>query len=146
MLDFVVAQLQHHHAALRAAQSGTATARCDFLLAAGQAAQEFRRACANPATLPDEATQRAMWGALRRFFHMNHLAGGNTVPKSHVMLEHLVQRVPHLGHPSAYTTYADESTNGIIARIARSCHRRQFGRAVHNKYRVLCELEAASLV
>jgi hypothetical protein len=142
LLGFAVQMLERHRAALAATDAATH----GLLLAAGQAAQDFQGACAGPTTMPKEATQERMWRSTRRFVHMFHLAGGNTVPKAHVLLEHLVQRVPYLRRPRACTTYADESLNGVIARIARSCHRRHFGRAIHCKYKVLAELEAEGLL
>lgn len=59
-------------------------------------------------------------------------AGGHLVPKCHFMI-HLIQRAQLKGNPRMYTTYRDESFNGLIAKIARSVHRRTWANSVHWK-------------
>ena len=71
------------------------------------------------------------------------MAGGDLIPKHHMMI-HMILSSSVLGHPTLYTTYRDESFNGVIARIARACHRNSFGLEVHRKLNVLQELGKAS--
>jgi hypothetical protein len=42
-----------------------------------------------------------------------------------------------LGAPKLYATFRDESLNGVVAKVARSCHRNNFSRMVHVKFRRL---------
>ena len=46
---------------------------------------------------------------------------------------HLLQGSLIKGIPRMYTTYADESYNGVIARVCRSVHRRGWALAVYRK-------------
>ena len=71
-----------------------------------------------------------------RFLSFYAKAGGNITPKCHFML-HLIQRSLFKGNPRLYTTYRDESFNGLLAKIARSCHRRTWMNAIHWKCREL---------
>ena len=45
----------------------------------------------------------------------------------------MIQRALHRGNPRLYSTYRDESLNGIIAKIARSAHRRTWSNVIHFK-------------
>ena len=49
-------------------------------------------------------------------------AGGVLKPKCHLLF-HMVQRALFKGNPRLYSTYRDESLNGVFAKIARSAHR-----------------------
>ena len=71
-----------------------------------------------------------------KFLSFYSKAGGPLTPKCHFML-HLIQRTVYKGNPRMYTTYRDESFNGLIAKIARSCHRRTWMNAIHWKCREL---------
>lgn len=53
-------------------------------------------------------------------------------PKCHFMI-HLIQRALFKGNPCKYGTYRDESFNGLIAKIARACHRRTWANVIHWK-------------
>ena len=59
--------------------------------------------------------------------------GGRLRPKHHMMF-HLIEQCDKIGAPAVRATYRDESLNGVIARIAQSCHRNHFGEAVHAKF------------
>ena len=71
-----------------------------------------------------------------RFLSFYRKSGGPLLPKCHFMI-HLVQRARFKGNPKMYSTYRDESFNGLIAKIARSCHRRTWANAVHWKCHAL---------
>ena len=74
--------------------------------------------------------------AYSRFLSFYQKAGGPHTPKCHSMI-HLIQRAKFKGNPRLYSTYRDESFNGMIAKIARSCHRRTWSNAVHWKCHAL---------
>jgi hypothetical protein len=63
-------------------------------------------------------------------------AGGSLIPKHHKIF-HLILDVSWKGSPSLYATFRDESLNGIIAGIAKSCHRNRFGEVIHFKFSAL---------
>ena len=59
--------------------------------------------------------------------------GGRLRPKHHMMF-HLIEQCDKIGAPEVRATYRDESLNGVIARIAQSCHRNHFGEVAHAKF------------
>lgn len=69
---------------------------------------------------------------MRNYLHFASLferAGGCLVQKHHLML-HCVQNSRTHGNPRMYTTYRSESFNGVLARIARACHRKNWYRDI----------------
>ena len=82
------------------------------------------------------AAQEQLWASYMRHLVLYMRAGGAPKPKHHLML-HLIKRIWHRGNPRHYGTYRDESLNGVIAQIGRSCHRTAFGLAVHAKFSIL---------
>lgn len=68
-----------------------------------------------------------------RFLTLYEKAGGALVPKCHMMF-HLIQRSLSKGNPRYYSTYRDETFNGVLAKVARSCHRRTWFNAIHSKF------------
>ena len=67
------------------------------------------------------------------------LAGGKCVPKHHLMVHMMVFSQLH-GNPIYYHTYKDESLNGVVARIAKHCHRWTFHITVHKRFSAMQEL------
>ena len=67
-----------------------------------------------------------------RFLTLYLRAGGVWRPKCHLLV-HLIQRALVKGNPRLYSTYRDESLNGIIAKIARSAHRWTWANVIHWK-------------
>ena len=65
-------------------------------------------------------------------------------PKFHLMF-HCIQRAVSQGNPRFSSTYRDESLNGVIARIARSCHRRTWQAMVHHKVGYMLSTHGVSL-
>ena len=59
-------------------------------------------------------------------------AGLALLPKCHMMY-HMIQRAVRKGNPRMYSTYIDESLNGVIARVCRSVHRRGWALEVYRK-------------
>ena len=112
----------------------------EFLLASGQAGLGFEKLLHDaPRVLPWE-TRRDLFTLFMRHTHLFHRAGGLLKPKHHLMV-HMIQRCGVAGNPLTYHTYRDESLNGTIAKIARSCHRWTFGEKNHRKFAVLQELD-----
>lgn len=68
--------------------------------------------------------------------------GGNLTPKFHLLL-HQVQEYSFFGNARYYHTYADESFNAIIAKLARASHRLCWAEGVFKKLAVARELGGA---
>ena len=71
--------------------------------------------------------------AYNRFLTLYEKAGGPLVPKCHFM-HHMIQFAQGKGNPRYYSTYRDETFNGVVAKVARACHRRTWFNAVHYKF------------
>ena len=71
-------------------------------------------------------------------------AGGSLKPKWHMMC-HAIERLHLFGNPRFYWTYRDEGMNGVLAKIARSCHRRHWMETVHNKFELCKALGLAKM-
>jgi hypothetical protein len=69
-------------------------------------------------------------------------AGIGALPKHHAF-RHLTEDIRRKGDPRHYHTYCDESLNGLIAKIASSCHRARFERMIFRKWGYL---QSGSLV
>ncbi len=103
-----------------------------FILEAARAAMKLDTVFSSESRkLPREEVQKAL-GFYSRFLSFYSKAGGPLVPKTHFMV-HLIQRSLFKGNPKKYSTYRDESFNGMIAKIARSCHRKTWSNVIHWK-------------
>ena len=132
MLDFCVAALQRHSPAILET-AGSLKDRSRWLLSAGCQAQRFEALLAvEGRTMSSEGSQKLLATYLAHFRAMQ-AAGCRVLPKHHLML-HLIQRSRYLGNPRFYMTYKDDSANGLLAGLARSCHRTTFGVSVHHKF------------
>ena len=80
-----------------------------------------------------------------RFLTLYLKAGGVWRPKCHLLL-HLIQRAMVQGNPRLYSTYRDESLNGVIAKIARSAHRSTWGNVIHFKCCILNQRSLEAIV
>ena len=110
-----------------------------YLYHSCQAAMRFESLLeSNPRSM-GRPQREALWNAYIKHVTLYLRAGGSFMPKHHLML-HLLKRVFRRGNPKCYGTYKDESLNGVIARIARSCHRSCFGLSVHLKYSILQQI------
>ena len=87
----------------------------------------------------DNATQQQMLDLYLRFTRLYFDAGGDLKPKHHQLI-HMFQRIWLHGNPRFTQTYRDESLNGIIGKIARSCHYRTFQRLTHHKFDIMQRL------
>ena len=64
-------------------------------------------------------------------------SGRTLAPKNHLWL-HLAQQAARNGNPKFFSTYPDESLNGIIAKICRTAHPNTLAIMVFKKWRALC--------
>jgi hypothetical protein len=127
LLDFAVAMVAKHQASLDA-KIGR------FLLLSGEAAQQVNAIIrTSPRVMPVD-DQLLLLNAYLKHCAMFVRAGGWLVPKHHMMI-HCIQRISILGNPRFYSCYHDESFNGVVVKLARSCHRMTFMHSVHNKFR-----------
>ena len=127
LLDFAVSLLEEHVDKLDAVQG-------PFLLASGRAAQQVNAVIRECPRVMAVADQQRLLNAYLRHCSLYCRAGGVLAPKHHLMI-HYIQRISYLGNPRFYSCYQDESLNGVVVKIARSCHRLTFMHSVHNKYR-----------
>jgi hypothetical protein len=127
LLEFCVGLLERHQASME-------PVRCQFLLAGGRAAMEVNRIMADCGRIMSRVDQQRLLDAYLKHCAMHIRAGGTLVPKHHLFI-HCIQRITYLGNPRFYSCYIDESLNGVVVKIARSCHRLTFMHSVHNKFR-----------
>ena len=107
-----------------------------YLLASARAAGDFEDLLNEAPQLVPTNMRLKIWHAFMRHAVCFAKAGGDLKPKHHLMI-HLLQRMHVHGNPLYYHTYRDESLNGIVAKIAKSCHRWCFAEMTHRKYAVL---------
>ena len=108
-----------------------------LLLACGESAMKVDTALRNAGTLTYSREQRQQ--LLNDYTHhvtLYQRAGGILKPKHHMMF-HCILDSSWKGAPSLWATFRDESLNGVIAGIARSCHRNRFGEVVRFKFAAL---------
>jgi hypothetical protein len=127
LLDFCVKLVEVHQHHLEADVGR-------FLLISGKAAQHVNQIIRESPRVMTVADQQRLLDAYLRHCTTFFRAGGLAVPKHHLMI-HCIQRISYLGNPRFYSCYHDESLNGVVVKIARSCHRMTFMRSVHNKFR-----------
>ena len=127
LLDFCVKVVEAKQANLDPNCAG-------FLLAGGRAAQTVNDIMRDSPQIMSVDDQQRLLDAYIRHCTMHIRSGGNFVPKHHLML-HCIQRIAVLGNPRWYHCYHDESLNGVVKKIAKSCHRMTFMHSVHQKYR-----------
>jgi len=127
LLEFAVGLLEQHQGALDPIMAR-------FMLASGRAAMEVNTIIRESDRLMDAGTQQRLLDAYIRHLEMYMRSGGNFVPKHHLFI-HCIQRISYLDNPRFYACYHDESLNGVVVKIARSCHRLTFMHSVHEKFR-----------
>jgi hypothetical protein len=111
--------------------------RCQLLIACGTTCRDCDRLLRGTglSTMPETDRQK-LFSTYVRHVSLFNRAGGVFLPKHHMMM-HLIWKTGTMGHPSLWATFRDESLNGVVARIARSCHRAAFNQAVHIKFKRL---------
>ena len=133
LLGFCVEMLLKHANFLLSGNPGsTQPVLFDLLLCAGRAALKFDAILAGHERSVDESTCQQLFDEYNAFICISARAGVPVLPKAHLMY-HLLQRSLTKGNPRMYTTYVDESYNGVIARVCRSVHRKGWALAVYRK-------------
>ena len=132
LLAFVCEILAKYKALL--STSGSEENQLFFELAthAGQSALAFDAVMARHGRYINAQIAGEMLMHYDRFIVLCSRAGFPLLPKAHLMY-HCIQRSVLQGNPRTYSTYADESYNGAIARVCRSVHRRGWAWAVYRK-------------
>ena len=110
--------------------------RSKLWLEAGRAAKSFELSIAQADDVVSCKLRQTMFDSYMRFVTLFDRGGGSLKPKHHAIL-HLVLETASRGNPRLYSTYRNESLNGILARVARSCHRSCWETRVHEKFSVL---------
>ena len=103
--------------------------KADMLLAAAKSALDMDSVLGLSSRELDVASLQRLLNCYIRFLLFYGRAGGVLKPKFHLLF-HLIQRSLYKGNPKAYSTYRDESLNGIFAKIARSAHRRTWANVI----------------
>ena len=113
--------------------------RAMYLLAAGKAALHLDDLFKTQPRPLEWAVRQQMLDVYLSFVHLYHRGGGDLKPKHH-QLVHMLQKCNRHGNPRFYQTYRDESLNGLIAKIAASCHFNSFQSVVHFKFAIMQKL------
>ena len=130
LLPFVVEMLEEN-CPKYVGSSDDSELECKLLLRAGQSALVMNSVFALPRKLDRKDCQLLMDNYML-FCTCYDRCNGNMVPKHHLMV-HLIQQSLVKGNPSFYATWNDESLNGILRKIAVSCHRLTWAKSVHIK-------------
>ena len=137
LLGFVVEMLRKHENSLTQADpNGQPSLLFDLLMRAGRAALDFDAELSCHGRAVDEAVCNKLFQHYDRFISLCARAQLPLLPKAHLMY-HLLQRAVVRGNPRTYSTYIDESYNGAIAQVCRSCHRRGWALAVYRKLEMM---------
>ena len=143
LLNCAVDLLRRHAETVGAIAEEAALERM-LLLEAGLAAQRFNNMMSAAGRVLSAAELDSMLLNYNHFAILFDRAGGHITPKFHLMF-HGLQRTATHGNLRFYTTYRDESLNGVIARIARSCHRRSWHKMVHYKVNYMLATQGLAL-
>lgn len=120
-----VKQMFEKYSSRFAAVSADIKFQSEALLEASKAALKFdeillSRQCAMTDTDIDMLMQHYL-----HFATLYERAGGNLTQKFHLMC-HGIQNSSYFGNLNLHTTYKSESFNGVLARIAAQCHKRNW--------------------
>lgn len=92
----------------------------------------------SPREMDENAQSKALFH-YSRFMVLFDRCGGSLTPKFHLLI-HQVQEYKYFGNARFYHTYADESFNSVIAKLARASHRLCWSESVFKKLAVAREL------
>ena len=141
LLAFVCEMLNKYEDRLSSTGSSEDQLFFQLLKHAGTAAMAFDDVMAKHGRTINEAVAEQMLMHYNRFIVLCNRAGLPLLPKAHLMF-HCIQRSLEQGNPRTYTTYADESYNGAIARVCRSVHRKGWALAVYRKLQMMEAMKA----
>ena len=132
LLHFAVDLLERHM--LQVAGLGAdVLLKAQLLLSAGRAAVGFETVMNTHSRSFSCAQKNMFFHQYHRFVTLYLQAGGEVTPKVHLMY-HLILESERKGNPKFYQTYHDETMNGIVAKIAASCHRLTWARSIMRKF------------
>lgn len=115
-----------------------------LLLAAAKEALLLNKLLKDTPRMVPRDVQESMLLHYSRFITLFDRAGGTLTPKCHIMY-HAISMIDVYGNPKYFATYVDESFNGVIAAVARSCHRLTWTDSIFRKLGAIQELDARSL-
>jgi hypothetical protein len=138
-MEFAI-QLLKDNAVKFAAMSPDIALQAELLLQSGYAALQFDSLLLSVGPRPSHTDRQNLLNAFLRHLSFLNRSGTPLLPKHHLMV-HGIHRMKFLGNMRGYSTYRDESLNGVIATIARSCARCVFGFAVHFKFKLMQTLK-----
>ena len=111
-----------------------------LLIAAGRAALDFEGILeTHPQNMSIDSRQQLL-AAYSNHVELFERAGARLSPKNHLLL-HGVLLTRKSGNMRFYHCYRDESSDGVLAVVARSCHRRSFAYLTHQKFEVMQQLQ-----
>jgi len=106
-----------------------------ILLVAGESLIEYLNILKQHGSrLPPDVPQRLL-DLCKKYLLLMQKAGCHNYPKHHLWC-HMTLRSSFLGNPRSYGTFADESANGDMAKIAASSHRSTWATKCYFKYSV----------
>jgi hypothetical protein len=103
-----------------------------LILEAGREARKFElclKSSSRAMTL--ESRERSLH-CYTRFVALYSRCVNTLTPKFHLMF-HQIVGTSKMGNPKYYHSYSDESFNGLLAKIAKSCHRACWGEQIFRK-------------
>ena len=128
LLRFIYWFLDRHKDEFRNCNNDSSR-KAELLLAAASSALEMDSVLGLSGRKLEVAAVQKLLNCYIRFLLFYGRAGGVLKPKFHLLF-HMIQRALYKGNPKAYSTYRDESLNGIFAKIARSAHRRTWANVI----------------
>ena len=114
-----------------------------ILFACAKSAQDVNRIIRESPRVMTLEQQQSLMNAYLRHMRLWIRCDGHIVPKHHYMI-HLIIGIGKHGNPRFYWTYRDESLNGIVTKLAKSCHRMTFMSSTHDKFKWLDVLDLCS--
>lgn len=142
LLEFVVQLLKSNQLKCAVGKSNEELERnkleASLLIGAGESALQFEHLLIHNQSRRqlDACAQTQMLESYHRFNVLFHRTGIQQNPKSHQMY-HMLYESKMNGNPSFYHSYANETLNGRIARIARTCHRKTWTESVFRKLHLM---------
>jgi hypothetical protein len=106
-----------------------------ILLEAGKEAIAFENCLKGSSRVMTDTKQEECLRHYTRFVILYSRVQPQTTPKFHLMF-HQILEIPCKGNPIYYHSYNDEAFNGLVAKVAKSCHRSTWHEMVFTKCHV----------
>jgi len=104
-----------------------------FLVQAGEHLLAYYSLCRQYGRVMPEGVVRRLFFHALRHIKLFSSVGGQLIPKHHFWI-HLILQSKWLGNPRMRSTMQNESINGLVARVAATCHRATFVVTVFQKW------------